>query len=90
MEMSKLLIWAQELKRDVREKKTTFNPIYLSKIEAYADMMIARIEIMTTNAIKGQTYMEEIEAGLEKLNKYGVKTPNQPKQDKIAENPLRP
>ncbi len=90
MQMDKLILWAKEVKSESREQRAKYRPIYLSKIDAYVDMIIARAEILTANAVKGQRYMEEIEDGLTKLASYGVKTPNQPKETKVTENPLRP
>lgn len=90
MDISQLTKWAKEIKQESREKRIRYNQKYLPKIDAYVDMIIARGDVLTANAIKGQRYMEEIQDALVKLTSYGVNVPSDNKRAPIQENPLKP
>lgn len=90
MEMKQLVTWAKSIKAQTREQRLKYQSNALPKIDAYIQMIIDRGEIITTQTVRMQKFMEEIQEGLQRLDKMGVAIPTAPKEQKSSENPLRP
>lgn len=90
MEMPKIINWAKAIKAESREKRLTYDPRRLPKIDAYVDMIIDRGDHIVKETIRMNRYMEEIQDALAKLETYGVRSPLEQKQNRVTENPLRP
>ncbi len=70
-----LLIWAKKSLKDLNEKKISYDPKKISKIDAYLRMIIDRSDIMIKEMSRMQKFTEDIQDGLTRLKSYGVVIP---------------
>lgn len=80
-----VLKFAKELQKNIQKKAVRIDDKYYPKADAYSRMIIDRAEIIITDTIRLQRFMDDIQDGLKKLNSFGVVIPS----SKPNENPLK-